>query len=186
MSTTKSPSWLRFAQIGLGAIAIILSIYILTFPGLALVSVVFIIGIILLIVGIERVLSGIFVPNKSRWASVGLGILVIILSLIVIEFPIGTTVFLIILLAVALLFNGIARVVHGISDKQRHGWERGFSIVVGVIAIALSVLIMASPLFGAVLAGIMIGIALLITGIQIIASGIAGKQRYDQSQANVR
>jgi uncharacterized membrane protein HdeD (DUF308 family) len=50
----------------------------------------------------------------------------------------------------------------------------------------LSVLIMASPLFGAVLAGIMIGIALLITGIQIIASGIAGKQRYAQSQANVR
>jgi hypothetical protein len=55
-----------------------------------------IIGVLLLIVGIESVISGLF---AKRWmASTGLGIIVIILALVVIAFPVGTTVFLIILM----------------------------------------------------------------------------------------
>ena len=61
----KSPGWVRGAQIGLGALAIILSISILASPGLAIVSIVYFVGILLLIVGIESVITGIFVRSKS-------------------------------------------------------------------------------------------------------------------------
>ena len=121
MSDLKAPGWSRAAQIGLGAIAIILSILILAFPGTAIVSIVLIIGILLLIVGIESVITGLFVKSKSRMAGIGLGILVIILALIVMAFPVGTTVFLIILMGVALLIDGIARLIHGFGDKERRG-----------------------------------------------------------------
>ncbi|HZD35462.1 MAG TPA: DUF308 domain-containing protein, partial [Nitrososphaeraceae archaeon] len=104
MSYLKAPGWSRAAQVGLGAVAITLSILILIFPGIAIVSIVLIIGVLLLIVGIESVIIGLFV---KRWmASIGLGILVIILALIVLAFPVGTTVFLILLMGIALLIDG--------------------------------------------------------------------------------
>lgn len=167
---------MRAAQIGLGAIAIILSTLILIHPAASIVSITVILSTILLVVGIERVLSGILVDNNSRWGSIGLGILVIILASIFLSFPVGTTVFLLLLIAVALLFVGIAGIIRGIGDKQGSVGSRGFSVVAGGIAVAVSGLIMASPLYGAVFASLVLGIALLVIGIQIIAGGLAGRK----------
>ena len=118
-----------------------------------------------------------YIYPKSRWGSVGLGIIVIILSIIVLSFPVGTTAFLIILLAIALLIDGIARVIHGIADKTSRSWSRIFRIAAGVIAIVLALVIIASPVIGAALVGILLGIALLIIiGIEIIARGVSGRK----------
>ena len=176
MSYSKAPGWTRAAQIGLGALAIILSILILVFPGTAIVSIIWIIGILLLIVGIESVISGLFIKSRSRMASIGLGILVIILALIVIAFPVGTTVFLIILMGVALLIDGISRLVHGFGDKESRGWSRGFRIGVGALLVILGILVMVSPAVGVAFVAFIIAIALLIVGIQMIAGGISGRR----------
>jgi uncharacterized membrane protein HdeD (DUF308 family) len=72
------------------------------------------------------------------------------------------------------LFDGIARLIHGISDKTSGKGSRIFKIVVGVIEIALSIAIMASPLLGAGIVGILVAIGLLIAGIQIIVAGVTG------------
>jgi uncharacterized membrane protein HdeD (DUF308 family) len=177
--TVKSPSWLRTAQIGLGAIAVILSIAIITNPGLTTVLVVFTASILLLIVGIERVITGLFTQrtNKSRLVTVGLGILVILIAAAAMAFPVGTTVLLTLVLAVALLFDGISRIVHGIGDKESHGWSKALSIGVGGMEVALSGLIMVSPAFGATTIGFLIGIALLLAGIQIAVAGISGRRK---------
>jgi uncharacterized membrane protein HdeD (DUF308 family) len=50
-------------------------------------------------------------------------------------FPVGTTVFLIILIEMAFLIDGISRVVHGFGDKESLECSRGFSIGVGMIMI---------------------------------------------------
>lgn len=178
MSESKSPGWMRIAQIGLGIIAIILSLYIIAFPAITLVTIVYIIAIILLVVGIFEIITGIFGlgANRSRWGSVGLGILAMIIAGIALAFPTGTTYFVIILLAIALLFIGISHVLRGVGDKRSRGWARAFSIGAGAVAIVLSVLIMVAPHFGAALVGLILGIALLIIGIEIIVSGISGRK----------
>jgi uncharacterized membrane protein HdeD (DUF308 family) len=176
MSSQKSPGWRRAAQIGLGALAIILAIIAIVFPGATVVSIVIILAIALLIVGIEKVISGIFFQHKSRFAAIGLGILVIILAIIALAFPVGATTVLIFILAFALMFDGFARIIQGFGDKQERGWIRGFYIGVGVLAVIISVMVLVSPLFGAALAGFLIGIALLIIGIEIISAGIAGRE----------
>lgn len=178
MSESKSPGWMRIAQIGLGIIAIILSLYIIAFPAITLVTIVYIIAIILLVVGIFEIITGIFGlgANRSRWGSVGLGILAMIIAGIALAFPTGTTYFVIILLAIALLFIGISHVIRGVGDKRSRGWARAFSIGAGAVAIVLSVLIMVAPHFGAALVGLILGIALLIIGIEIIVSGISGRK----------
>ncbi|MGA7368360.1 MAG: DUF308 domain-containing protein [Nitrososphaeraceae archaeon] len=176
MSDLKTPGWVRAAQIGLGVLAIIISITILAFPGAVLVSIIFFVGILLLIVGIESVISGIFVKSRSRMASIGLGILVIILSLIVIAFPAAVGVFLLILIGIVLLIDGVARLVHGFGDKEHRGWSRGFRIGVGALEIVLGILVMVSPGFGAAFVGLIIAIAVLIVGIQMVVGGITGRR----------
>ena len=178
METTsrKSPGWKRAVQIGLGVLAIALAIYAIIFPGITLVSLVFILAIIFLIIGIERVISGIFIPSGSRWGTIGLGILVIILASIALAFPVGTTVALFLFLGFALLFDGIARIIHGFGDRTQRGWVRGFHIGVGVLAVVFGGMVIVSPFFGAVLAGFIMGIILIIIGIQMISAGVGGRE----------
>lgn len=182
MNESRSPGWMRAVQIGLGAIAVILSILVIVHPGITLFSIIYILGITLIVLGIFEIITGIFGlgANKSRWGTVGLGVLALIFGSIAVGYPVHTAVFVIILLAIALLFVGIARIVRGVVDKKSRGWARGFSIGAGVIAIALSGLIMTSPFFGTILVSILVslilGIALLILGIEIIASGISGRK----------
>ena len=90
--------------------------------------------------------------------------------------PGAVGVFLIILLAIGLLFDGIARVYHGATDKTTSRWSRIFSIVAGVIEIGVSIMIMASPVIGVGLVSFLIAIALIIVGIQIIAAGVSGRR----------
>jgi uncharacterized membrane protein HdeD (DUF308 family) len=175
-NSTKSPGWKRAAQIGLGALAIILAIYAIVFPGVTVVTLVMILAIIFLIVGIEKVITGIFVERGSRWATIGLGILVIILASIALAFPVATTVALFLFLGFALLFDGISRIVYGFADKTQRGWVRGFSIGVGVLAVVFAGMMIVFPLFGAIFTGFVIGIILLIIGIQMISAGIGGRE----------
>ena len=109
-------------------------------------------------------------------ASIGLGILVIILALIVITFPAAVGIFLLILIGIVLLIDGISRLVHGFGDKEHRGLLRAFRIGVGALEIVLGILIIISPGFGASLVGIIIAIAVLIVGIQMVVAGITGRR----------
>jgi uncharacterized membrane protein HdeD (DUF308 family) len=118
MTDQNSPGWKRGVLIGLGAIAIVLSILMFIHPGMTVVSIIYLAGIILIVVGIEKIISGIFVANKSRWGTVGLGVLALIFGSIVIAFPVSTAVFVIIMVGIGLLFAGISHVVNGIGNKE--------------------------------------------------------------------
>lgn len=173
-SVEKSPGWLRGIQIGLGIITVILSIYALAFPGETFLVVVFVLVIILFIVGIEKIITGIFLPVKGKWVTIGLGILVLIFAGLAISFPAATALIVTIFVGIGLIFNGCARIVEGISSKHS-GWAKLFLIGVGILSIVIGTIVLASPLFGAVFVGLIIAIGLLITGIQMIAVGAAGR-----------
>ena len=175
LSYTKSPGWLRGVQIGLGIITIILSIFALAFPAYTFVSVIVILSIILFFVGIEKIITGMFLPSRSRWPTIGFGVLVLIFAGLAISFPVATAYVVIILIGFSLLFNGIARIVEGMSAQHR-GWSKAFLIGVGILAIIISIAVLVSPMFGAALAGVIIAFGLLITGIQMVASGVAGQR----------
>ena len=173
-SLDKSPGWLRGAQIGLGILVVILSIYALAYPGAAFVSLVLILGIILFIVGIEKIISGIFLPIKGRWATIGLGILVLIFAGFVIAFPGFTTWIITVFIGIALLFSGAASIAQAFSGRES-GWKKAFLIGVGALLIILGIMVLVSPVFGAQFAGFVIAIGLLIAGIQMIAEGATGR-----------
>jgi uncharacterized membrane protein HdeD (DUF308 family) len=184
MYPQKSPGWLRAVQIGLGILTIALSIFALAFPGVTYISVVWLLAIVLFFVGIEEIIVGIFSPRKSRWSTIGLGVLVLIFAAIAMSFPVAAAITIIIFIAIAFLINGIARIIEGFSGKHS-GISRAFLIGVGILAIVLSVTVMASPFFGARLAGIIIGIGLLMTGIQMIYAGIQGRRMQTPTTSHI-
>lgn len=179
-SVAKSPGWLRGIQIGLGIITVILSIYALAFPAVTLLALIVVLAIILFIVGIEKIITGIFLPVKGKWATIGLGILVLIFAGLAISFPVATALIVTIFVGIGLIFNGCARIVEGISGKHS-GWAKFFLIGVGILSIVIGTVVLASPLFGAVFVGLIIAIGLLITGIQMIAVGAAGRSIMPES-----
>jgi len=167
---------MRVAQIGLGALAIILSIIALALPGLTFLSLVILLSVVLFFVGIEKIITGIFIAHKARFATIGLGILTIILAGLAMAYPVAAAIVVVFFLGFALLMNGFARIVDGITNKANKGWVRGFTIGVGILAVIISVMILASPVFGAVFAGLIIAMALLIIGIQMVAAGVSGRR----------
>jgi uncharacterized membrane protein HdeD (DUF308 family) len=166
-------------QIVLGGICITLSLIILAYIGPAIFAFILILSVILLVVGIERICVGIAMRYiRSSLPNIILGLAIIAFSIILMQFPIFTSAVLIVLAGVAMLLDGITRIVHGVFSKGS-GSSRAFLIGVGVLSIALSTLIIFRPInFGLVFATIIISIAFLINGIEMMTLGISGRQRY--------
>jgi uncharacterized membrane protein HdeD (DUF308 family) len=184
ITDVKPPTWVRALQIGIGVIAIGLSISAIIYPVLAIVATFTAAAIILLLFGIEQVVAGIFLYKRSRFAHIGLGILIMVLSGIVMAYPLATAALVVLLAAFALLFSGIASIISGLrgggknKDENRHRastGSRALSIAAGALAVALSIMIMVSPIFGIALVGLVIGIALLVYGIRLVVTGISGR-----------
>jgi uncharacterized membrane protein HdeD (DUF308 family) len=181
-ATATSTGWMRFAQIGLGILAIILSGVAIAFPGLTFLSIVILISVVLLFVGIEKIISGIFITHRSRFATIGLGLLTLILASLALAFPAAAALVIIYFLGFALMFDGFARIIDGVTNRFDKKWVRGFHIGSGVLNTIISTLVLVSPLFGVILAAIMIGLTLLIVGIQMITSGIMGRRQQINSK----
>jgi uncharacterized membrane protein HdeD (DUF308 family) len=183
MAGVKSPAWIRALQIGVGAVGIGLSISAMIYPAIAVVATFTAASIILLLFGIEQVVAGVFLYNESRFSQMGLGGLVIILSIIIMLFPLATATLVVWLAAIALLLAGIASIISGLRAKNRENQyiasrgSRALSVGAGSLAIALSIAIIVFPAFGIELAGVLIGIALLVYGIRLVVTGISGKGR---------
>jgi uncharacterized membrane protein HdeD (DUF308 family) len=167
-------------QIVIGGICILLSLVILAYIGPAILTIILILSVILLVVGIERIAIGISMPSStkgSRFANIGIGILIIAFSLVLMQFPVFTSAILVVLGAIGLLLSGIARIIHGLSSKAS-GSHRAFLIGVGALSIVVSILVIAHPIYlGLVLLALMISIAFLITGIEMMALGISARGR---------
>jgi uncharacterized membrane protein HdeD (DUF308 family) len=176
----KSSKGIRISQIVLGGIAIALSLAIISSPSVGIATITFLLSITLLVVGIERLVTG-FTPSEqsksSRFGNIGLGALAALLGIAVVAFPLFTTGVLVSLLALGLLFIGIARIIHGISDKNISKWSKGFLVGVGILSLAVSFTVIAYPAFGVSLLTLVLGINLLIIGIQSVAYSISGHQR---------
>ena len=58
-SSARLPGWYRAVAVTVGLISIALAFVVLLFPGLALLTLVFLLGFALLVIGIDRVIAGI-------------------------------------------------------------------------------------------------------------------------------
>ena len=186
-SETGVSKGIRILQIIVGIIAIALSIAVIINPGFGIESLVYLLSISLFVVGLERI-SIAFLPYirklSTRISNIVLGGLAIALSIIVIAFPIFTIGIIVTLLALGLLFIGVARIVHGVVDKQTSKWSRIFLVAVGILSIGISIMVFANPLFGIFILTFLLAVNLLIIGIESIVHGASGKRNLAASSTS--
>lgn len=84
----RPPSWLRFLQIGLGVIAIGLSLSVIVYPRVGITTVSVVLAAALIVVGIERIDTGLS-ANQSKSSRAG----TIIVGALVIGVSAGVVVF---------------------------------------------------------------------------------------------
>jgi uncharacterized membrane protein HdeD (DUF308 family) len=174
------PRWLRAAQVIVGIVCILLSITIFLSPGLGSYTLLFLIEITLIIIGSERVASGIAsrgTKKSSRAISIGFGLGIIGFAVLGFLTPKLTTQWLIVLLGLGLLANGILRIIDGLRNIEYERFTRLFRLGAGAVSIAISILVLVYPRFGFYLLMVIIAVALVITGIELLMVGIKGKRK---------
>lgn len=175
MSTFKTSGGLQAFQIGFGIIIVILSVIVIFNPLKGFLSFIWVLGILLFVTGIETIIRNLYKPHRYRFAGISLGIAIIILAIVAVTFPLITSIIVISLLGIALLFSGISKIIDGINEKHIRNWKWGFIVGSGILSIILSIAILVFPVIGIIIAGLLIGISLLVTGVQMISSGLFGR-----------
>ena len=174
------PSWLRAAQVIVGIVCVLLSTTIFLSPGLGSYTLLFLIEITLIIIGSERVASGIAsrgTKRSSRAISIGLGLGIIGFAVLGFLTPKLTTQWLIILLGLGLLANGILRIIDGLRNIEYERFTRLFRLGAGAVSVVISILVLVYPRFGFYLLMVIIAVALVVTGIELLMVGIKGKRK---------
>ena len=179
-TVSETPRGLRTLQILVGAICTILSILVMAGPWLGTYTFLFFIEITLLILGGERIASGVRSPRlkrSSRMINIAIGSAIIGIAVLGFFTPRLTTQWLVLLLGLGLLANGIVRIVDGFRNKDIYETSAVyFRIGAGIVSAAIAILVLVYPAFGFVLILLIISVALLITGIELIIVGIKGRR----------
>ncbi len=161
-----------------GATALIIGLFISFWPKSAAGVIAILVGIYLLVAGLVYLGIGLF----SRGLSVGARALDIILGVVFIvagvlafanlsETAMFLGVFLGILVGIAWIIEGVVSLVQ-IGDSPSKGWV----IFFGLLSIVAGIVLLFSPLWGAVLLFVLTGISLIVLGIiQIVRAFTFGK-----------
>jgi len=159
-----------------GAIAIILGLLAMMAPGVTGLSVVFALGIIVLIGGIVRIFWA-FQAGSLGKSLVGfvIGGLTLICGILLVAHPLFASGVLTILLALYFICDGIFEIMAALQRRPIAGW--GWLMFGGIVSLLLGLIIWGQyPLAGAWAMGILIGIKLFMVGLIMVTGGAVARE----------
>jgi uncharacterized membrane protein HdeD (DUF308 family) len=161
-----------------GAVALIVGIFITFWPKDSAMVIAVLIGIWLIIAGLAYAGLGIFskgISGGARALDIILGILFVVGGVLALANIAQATAFLAVFLGVLV---GIAWIVEGIVTLVQSGDapSRAWAIFFGILSVIAGIVLLFSPLWGAVILFIITGIGLIVLGIiQIVRAFTFGR-----------
>ncbi len=161
-----------------GVLAAIIGILILVWPGKTAMVVTAIIAIYAIAAGLVYAGLGIFSKTKGGWSRVGhiaLGVLFIIAGVVAFLNLSQTTAWLAVFLGILV---GIMWIIEGVVALSTLGdaSSKGWTIFFAILSIVAGIVLLFSPIWGAVVLWWLLGISLIILGIiQIVRAFTFGK-----------
>ncbi|HVP15997.1 MAG TPA: DUF308 domain-containing protein [candidate division Zixibacteria bacterium] len=177
MNPLKQPGWLRALEILTGLLAIVMGVLVLVYPDWAMSTLIALLSIGLFFVGIRSIsLVGYGSLSRGlRALSVISGIIDLILAVVVLVVPGYGLLTLLILVSVGLLMYGFGRIFLASELKTPFGWQRGMMVAVGVLDIILSIVVLLLPGYALATLVVVLSVALLVSGVEMIISGATGR-----------
>ena len=156
-----------------GVIAIILGIMAMMMPGLIGVSVVYLLGVIVLIAGIMRMIWAFQAGGLGKGLLMfAIGLLTLLVGLALLVHPLFASGLLTIMLALYFILDGISEIAAGFQRRPSDGW--GWMLFGGIVSILLGMMIWRQfPLSGLWAIGILLGIKLFFVGLIMVMTGSA-------------
>jgi uncharacterized membrane protein HdeD (DUF308 family) len=150
-----------------GAIALIVGILILVWPGRSAMVVTAIIAVYAIVAGLIYAGLGAFSSRMRGWARIGhiaLGVLFIVGGVVAFFNLAATTEFLAVFLG---LLVGILWIMEGVVSLTTLGGaaSKGWSVFFAIVSIIAGIVLLFSPLMGAVVLLLLLGISLVVLGI---------------------
>ena len=156
-----------------GVIAIILGVLAMMMPGLIGVSVVYLLGVIVLIAGIMRMIWAFQAGGLGKGLLMfAIGLLTLLVGLALLAHPLFASGILTIMLALYFILDGISEIAAGFQRRPSDGWA--WMLFGGIVSILLGMMIWRQfPLSGLWAIGILLGIKLFFVGLIMVMTGSA-------------
>jgi uncharacterized membrane protein HdeD (DUF308 family) len=185
LHSATTQRWFWPIQIAVGIICISLSIWIVFSPQIGAYALFFLAGIGLIILGAERIVSGIKAEKsrrKYRIINIGIGAALIAYMLPGFIFPDLVIKYLVLFLGFGLLANGVLRIIDGLKkQKQEQGSLTFSSLGMGIVITSVAIAVLVFPQIGLAILFIMTAVALAVSGIQVIIAGIRNSRSHSDS-----
>ncbi len=154
-----------------GIAAILFGVIALFSPGLALVSLVFVFGVYALVDGVLALGMGIRARRFHRRVMIARGIASILAGLVALLWPGITTFVLLAVIASWAIVAGVLEIVMAIQlrSELEHEWLMALE---GALSLGFGVLLLLSPLAGAVVLGLWVGAYALVFGGMLLETGL--------------
>lgn len=156
-----------------GALWLVIGIIVLVWPSATLTVIAVLFGLQLTIVGIVRMVAGLFGSDLEGWvraAYVLLGVLMLLAGIACLRHPVLSIGAILLLTAVGWMVEGIALVIGGTRTREGRGWL----IFFGVAAILGSIVLLVWPVESVSTLLVLGGWILVIVGIVALVAGIQG------------
>jgi uncharacterized membrane protein HdeD (DUF308 family) len=187
LHSATTQRWFWPIQIAVGIICISLSIWIVFSPQIGGYALFFLAGIGLIVLGAERIVSGIKAEKsrrKYRIINIGIGAALIAYMLPGFIFPDLVIKYLVLFLGFGLLANGVLRIIDGLKrQKQERGSLTFSSLGMGIIITSVAIAVLVFPQIGLAILFIMTAVALAVSGIQVIIAGIRNSRSHSDSMS---
>jgi uncharacterized membrane protein HdeD (DUF308 family) len=152
----------------LGAIAIVLGILALLTPVLTGFSIVILLGVLVLIAGIDRIIWAFQADSLGRGLLMfAIGGLTLLCGIALIANPLFVSGVLSLLLIAYFILDGIFELTAGLRLRPEEGW--GWLLAGGIVSVLLGIMIWAQfPLSGVWAMGVLLGIKMIFIGLIMV------------------
>jgi uncharacterized membrane protein HdeD (DUF308 family) len=154
-----------------GLTAIVLGILLLAMPKASLTTVIWVFGLMVILYGVLRAISGLAGHMESRSAGVVGGILAVIAGIAVIAWPGMTALALLYIIAGWAIVMGVVDIFAAFTGGKSGG-RRVWSAIAGVISVIFGLVLFVYPAEGALAILWLIGIYLIVLGVMRIILGV--------------
>ncbi|MCI4330795.1 MAG: hypothetical protein L3K19_02970 [Thermoplasmata archaeon] len=171
----------RLAQVLLGLFSIGFAIVVLAGPQLSLTGLLYLLGEAVAVLSAQTVLAGGRLLTKAgerswwrlirSWGIVGVGVIAVALSVFAILDPTLEATAVVFVLALAVISQGLGRAMQS-TGVTLPRWLRGSTLATGVFSVVLVVASVAFYGFALTSFAILVGVILLISGIETVVAGV--------------